>query len=230
MKYGSFQTGSAGIQYRHQLYDWSLQASRGYKAPSLYQLYAPDISGDPVGNSSLKPEKNNSIETRLNFGNSSFGPEISLFQNRLYDLITFTSGQGYLNQSTFTIQGLELTAKGSIKDTFMRVSYTVQDFTHHEETVLRRPKQSWLTSLVYSFSEQWELESKWRWYSHRFDLDPDGRTVKLNSYEVLDLGLNIYKKVSLGFQLSNVFSREYEDLYGYSVIPRAYFFNLSFEI
>lgn len=231
VKYGGFQTGSAGMTYSHQLHEFGLQASRGYKAPSLYQLYAPDLSGSPVGNPDLEPEKNNSIEARWRYWDSFIGTEISAFQNNLFDLITYSSGQGYLNQSKFNIQGMEFSGMGRLEDLFLRLSYTFQDFIHHEQVVLRRPQQSWLGSLTYSLTDQWEFQTKFKWYAHRFDLDPSGEAIKLNSYETFDLGVKyIMKKVSLGLQMNNLLDRSYEELYGYSVMPRSYFFHVGLEI
>src|SRR5690606_19528975 len=46
-RYDSFFTGSVGAGFKN----FALQYSRGYKAPTLYQLYGPDSFGSPVGNS-----------------------------------------------------------------------------------------------------------------------------------------------------------------------------------
>lgn len=230
-KYGDFQTGSAGLLYRIHSHEFRIQSSQGYKAPSLYQLYAPEIAGDPVGNQGLLPEKNNSIEAGWEYWDSSLGGAVNIFQNNLFDLITYAQGQGYLNQSEFTAQGVELNGKFVLNEFLCRASYTFQDFKKNQQIVLRRPRQNWLVSIVHTFTEKWEFETKFKWYSHRYDLDPDGIETKLNSFETVDFGIRyFFKKVSLGLRVSNLFSRDYEELYGYSVMPRAYFLELNSEI
>jgi len=230
-KYGDFQTGSAGFLYRKNFHEFGFQSSQGYKAPSLYQLYAPEIAGDPIGNQGLKPEKNNSLEARWEYWDSRLGGGVNIFQNNLFDLITYVKGQGYLNQSEFTAQGVELNGKVVLREILCRASYAFQDFKENQEVVLRRPRQNWLVSIVHTFTEKWEFETKFKWYSHRYDLDPDGKETKLNSFETVDFGIRyFFKKVSLGLRVSNLFSRDYEELYGYSVMPRAYFFELNSEI
>ena len=49
-------------------------------------------------------------------------------------------------------------------------------------------------------------------------------TTKLNGYEVFDLGFKyVFTDLDLGLQILNILNREYEELYGYSIMPRSLF-------
>jgi hypothetical protein len=69
-----------------------------------------------------------------------------------------------------------------------------------------------------------ELYVKGRWFSARKDQDFNGKTVKLNSFETFDVGgVYRWKKNELSLQVINVLNRDFEELYGFSVMPRSLF-------
>jgi outer membrane cobalamin receptor len=69
-----------------------------------------------------------------------------------------------------------------------------------------------------------ELFIKGRWFDSRKDQDFSQNTVKLSSFETIDLG-GVYRKdrQELSLQLINIFDRDFEELYGFSVMPRSVF-------
>jgi vitamin B12 transporter len=220
-KYGSFFTGSSGISYD----DFSLQYSQGYKAPSLYQLYAP-YSGGPIGNPNLVPETNHSWEAAWKKKTDMFEGGVAFFQNRLSNQFTFTSTKGYLNQQRYISEGVELSGKVKLKSFQIYSSLTHQDFKEEEVTILRRPYNSALLSFSYFPVETVELNATERWFSSRKDLDAAGNVVKLNGYQVTDLSVRkTWEEDEVAVQLRNVFNKEYEELYGFSVMPRSVFVN-----
>lgn len=219
-RYGSFQTGGAGAAYGPV----SIQYSQGFKAPSLYQLYGPDLFGGPVGNRNLRPETNHFLEAayRLKTENAQGG--VTLFQNRLSNLFDFITGSGYVNQKRFIAEGLEL--EGKIKQRMFETSasFTHQQFRKEESLVLRRPYNTALLSFSFFPQDTLELNATGRWLSSR--KDKPANVVKLNGYEVIDLGIRkIWERDDIGLQLKNALNREYEDIYGFSVLPRSIFLN-----
>lgn len=214
-KYGSFYTGSAGIAYG----GLSLQYSQGYKAPSLYQLYGPDSFGAPVGNPDLIPETSHSIEASWKTISDVHETGITLFQNRLANQFTYSFTQGYLNQQRFVAEGIELFGKIGIPEAILNASFTHQQFKEEETTVLLRPYNTAQIGFSYFPQETVETNITTRWFSSRKDF-----SAKLNGYEVVDLSIRKnWEKDDIALSLKNVLNREYEDLFGFSVMPRSFF-------
>jgi vitamin B12 transporter len=218
-RYGSFYTGSAGVS----VYDFAIQYSQGYKAPSLYQLYGPDSFGAPVGNKNLVPETNHSWEASWKKKSDVFEGGIALFQNRLSNQFTYSFTQGYLNQQRFIAEGVEASAKVKTTQTEIYGSYTHQQFRKEESTVLRRPYNIAQVGVSYFPVESIELNLNERWYSARKDFGSTGID-KLNGYEVMDFSVRkTWERDDIAIMLKNVLNRDYEDLYGFSVMPRSVF-------
>jgi vitamin B12 transporter len=215
-KYGSFYTGSAGVAYG----GLSLQYSQGYKAPSLYQLYGPDSSGSPVGNPDLDPETSHSMEASWKTISDIHETGITLFQNRLANQFTYVFGQGYFNQQRFISEGIELFGKIGIPQAILNASFTHQQFKEKEASILRRPYNSAQVGFSYFPEETIETNVTTRWFSSRRDFG----SRKLNGYEVVDLSIRkAWEKDDVALTFKNIFDRVYEDLYGFSVMPRSLF-------
>lgn len=222
-RYDEFFTGSAGVAYDLKSQIFSIQYSQGYKAPSLYQLYGPPLFGFPVGNEDLIPESNHSWEASWKLIRDNINGGVTFFQNRLSNLITYTN-QGYINQSRFIAEGVEFFASWKNEKFEIAPSYTHQNFREEETTVLRRPYNMAQLSVSYFPIESIELNVTDRWFSSRKDIDENGNVVKLNGFSVLDIGIRkIWERDDVGLQFKNVLDREYEELYGYSVMPFSIF-------
>lgn len=229
VRYGNFLTGSAGLAYFMNSHSFFLQYSQGYKAPSLYQLYGPSYPGYIVGNSDLVPEFNRSWETGWSFKHKAFDASATLFQNRLSNLITFVETQGYFNQSRFITEGVELFGKFKQESYQLMGSFTHQAFRLQETEVIGRPLNTLAGGLAVFPSDRSEVSVKGRWFSSRKGQKDLNTVIKLNGYEAFDLGYRyIFPDIDLGVQLLNVLNREYEELYGYSVLPRSIFFHTGF--
>jgi vitamin B12 transporter len=229
VRYGDFYTGSAGAAYLWGINRFFIQYSQGFKAPSLYQLYAPPLFGFNIGNTELVPEVNHAWEGGWSVSDKEFEGGVTLFQNRLSNLITFTTTQGYLNQSRFTAEGVELAAKYKLRSVHFFSNFTHQAFRHQEQVVLRRPLNSLVTGVAVFPTERSEVSLKNRWSSARKDFDQSGNVVKLNGYHAFDLGFKyLFTKLELGLQVINILDRQYEELYGYSVMPRSVFIHTGY--
>lgn len=217
-RYGQFQTGSAGVSMEQNKQKIFLQYSQGFKAPSLYQLHAPVF-----GDSSLVPERNRSWETGWKYDRANLRTEITFFQNKLSNLITFTSG-GFRNQGDYEVRGLDASARWTFAQFALRPGYTYQEFRNTETVILRRPRNSANLQASWFVTEPLELYGKLNWFSARKDLTPDSGTAKLNGFETVDLGANFQDGLNTySLQVINLLDREYEELYGYSVMPRSVF-------
>lgn len=214
-RYGFFKTGSLGLEW----HDFSVQYSQGYKPPTLYQLYGPESFGYPVGNIKLRPEVNHAVELSWKKQREKFDTGISLFQNRLSNLITYSMNQGFLNQGRFVVEGAEFSGKIKLDTIYFFGSFNHSQFKDNEQPVLRRPYNAISGGVSYFPSETMEFNLTGRWFSSRKDLE-----AKLNPYEVFDFGIvKTMQKNEIAIQIKNMLDRQYEDIYGFGVLPRSIF-------
>jgi outer membrane cobalamin receptor len=172
-----------------------------------------------VGNPELVPETSHSLEASWKTISDIHETGITLFQNRLSNLFTYSFTQGYLNQQRFIVEGIELFGKIGIPEAILSASFTHQQFKEEETSVLLRPYNSAQFGFSYFPEETVETNISTRWFSSRKDL-----SAKLNGYEVVDLSIRKnWEKDDVALTLKNVLNREYEDVYGFSVIPRSIF-------
>ena len=227
-RYGNFLVGSVGASVDLGNNLFALQYSQGYKAPTLYQLYAPD-TGWGSGNPDLEPEKNNSYEARWKYLDNRYEGEVSFFQNRFHNIINWIGVNGYLNQGRLTTEGVELSGALKEKHFQVRPSFVHQKIKDNEKDVYRRPLNTLQLKLVYTPVESSEFFLNYRWVSARKDLGDTG-TVKLNSYDVVNAGYRyVQEKYDLSVMVQNIFDREYEDIYGFSVMPRSFYGGIGYK-
>ena len=114
----------------------------GFKAPSLYQLYAPASPWGAIGNADLNPETSTSwdvgVEQRLADDRVMVG--LTYFDSEYEDLIDFVDG--YVNQSVATVRGAELAARITLCDALsIGGAYTYTDSEGEEgKDLSRRPR------------------------------------------------------------------------------------------
>jgi len=198
--FGDYLSTTSGIKYNFSSGHLGIQYSKGFKAPTLYQLYAKPILGTPIGNKNLIPEKNNSIEASLKIK----WAELSVYKNKLSDLITF-SNRGFLNLDEFTAEGVELKGNWSSEKVSLKPFVGLIDFKGKKNQVLRRPTQSRGFDLFFYPHEKWELFSAFRWFSSRMDLDGAGKLVKLNGFETFNAGIRYFRsRDEFGLQWQNL--------------------------
>lgn len=195
----------------------------GFKAPSLYQLYAPEMWGAPVGNKNLDSER--SYSHSVNASYPVWGGEfnLSFFNNKYDDLITWTMTQGYLNQQKFQVRGVESSFKLTLDKFTMRPFLTVQDFRDNETAILRRPRNIWGTDLAYQINANFSTWGRWEYRSASRDINTTGGITKINGYEKVDMGVTYQlNQQQFSIKVMNIFDREYEQLYGFNTQPRSF--------
>jgi vitamin B12 transporter len=195
----------------------------GFKAPSLYQLYAPEMWGAPVGNRKLEAERSYSHSVNASFPLLGGEANISFFENSYDDLITWSMTQGYLNQQKFRVRGVESSWKMGVSKISLRPFLTIQDFRDNETAILRRPRNIWGTDLSYEFNSKISTWARWEYRSASRDFNTTGGITKINSYEKVDMGVTYnLGQQQLALKVMNLFDREYEQLYGFSTQPRSF--------
>ena len=207
-----------------------IRASFGsaFKAPSLYQLYAPGTFFGPIGNINLKPER--SLGWDVGVEQPFLGERIQLratyFQNEFKNLINFDYVQGYTNIGKAQSRGLEIEFEGRPSQSlFSRASYT-----HLEAKdaitggpLLRRPRDLFTASLSYSFSAKSAVSVSFDFVGKREDVDYfswPSRTVTLRPYSLLNaiISYDLSPNAQVFGRLDNLLDEKYETVYGYGTL------------
>ncbi|MFP5457157.1 MAG: TonB-dependent receptor plug domain-containing protein [Bacteriovoracia bacterium] len=219
-RYGEFFAAEGTVKYQWSE-AWSSYGkwARGYKTPSLYQLYAPPLFGFPLGNEDLVSETNQSFEAGLQLQSAGV-IELLLFQQEFRDLIVY-SNAGYENRGELRVRGVELSGVSpEHRWGQLRLSASGLDYANYQQSPLRRPR--YLGSLQWTRTQgRVTTELGLRWLGARKDITDTGRVARLAGYEVLNAALKYAPNARDQWilRLGNVTDRTYEDVWGYSVAP-----------
>ena len=197
----------------------------GFRAPSLYELYAPPFFGWPVGNTELDPEE--SIGWDVGVEQEVFGgllkAGVTYFENEVEDLIEYISGQGYVNIEEAESWGIEAFLEvGPWRGLSGRITYTYTDTEDDQgERLLRRPLNKVGASLSYRFlEERGRVGVHLLWVDEREDMDWSAwpaRRVELDDYTRVDLSasLKVHRNLEVFARVENLLDEDYEEAYGY---------------
>lgn len=194
----------------------------GFRAPSLGELFFP-FSGNPA----LEAETSESIELGLDQELGLWHLSLSLFENRLenlidFDPVTFTNvnvgkarSRGVEARLGFTDGPWRVEANGTYLEAEDRIS---------GEALLRRPEQTYNLLLTYS-PGPWSFHLTARHVGDRPDLDPVTLAPRPNpSYERLDLAAHwqATKRLRPFARLDNAADADYEEAMGFPAPGRAF--------
>jgi len=199
-----------------------------FKAPSLYQLFAPGTFWGPVGNDALLPEKSlgwdAGIEQSLAGGAVLLGA--SYFQSDFRNLIDYDYALGYVNIGRARTNGWEISADARPFDPLIvRLGYTrlkALDLDT-DEPLLRRPKDKVSASLQWTVAKSWEAGLSAVYLGERPDLDYSGWTpqaVILPAYTLVDAYLSFAAGAGLEIfgRWENIGNVKYETIFGYGTL------------
>ena len=197
----------------------------GFKAPSLYQLYAPTTIWGPVGNQELNPEKSTAwdagIEQNLFRNHLSLG--LTIFSNRFQNLIDFDYLHGYLNIGKASTQGLEFICKAHPKENLLlSASYTRMEARDDVtgKNLLRRPKDKFSAQLNFNLLEKADMTITVLYVGKREDTFFSGFTssrVTMESYTLLNatVASDIFRHTRVFIRFDNILNKRYEVIKGY---------------
>ncbi|MBN2198325.1 MAG: TonB-dependent receptor [Candidatus Aminicenantes bacterium] len=196
----------------------------GFKAPSLYQLYAPGTAWGPIGNVLLRPERSLGWDFGLEqvLLRGKLTAAAGVFFNSYRDLIQFDFLQGYSNIGRAETKGYEIEFRAEPRPWLSaEASYTrtkVRDLESGLD-LLRRPQDKFSAGLrVASGSARLALEAVY--VGSRDDLDYSGweaQRVRLDPFLVLNASaaLRLRSGVEALLRLDNILNRAYELVRGY---------------
>jgi vitamin B12 transporter len=200
----------------------------GFKAPSLYQLYAPGTYFGPIGNSRLEPEKSLGWDAGLEQPFFGQGARLGLtyFHNQFKNLISYDSTQGYINIGKAESKGVEVDIEArpceglslNAAYTWMEARDKIQD-TH----LLRRPKARLCAALSYALHSRWVFSVSFNYTGKRKDLDYTtwpAREVVLPGYSLLNgmISCDLNPNIELFVRLDNILDASYETIHGYGAL------------
>lgn len=205
----------------------------GFKAPTLYQLFAPATLWGPIGNKDLKPEKSKGWDfgVEQNFFKNRVTLGATYFRNDFKDLIQFDWGQGYINIAKAKTEGVELFASAKpIDDLTLRINYTYTDTEDKTtgEALIRRPKNKIGFDINYHFLNNGNVNLGVVYVGKRDDLDfstSPSRRVKLDQYTLVNLAVSydITKNFQLFGRVENLLDKEYEEAKGFGTPGLSFF-------
>lgn len=199
-----------------------------FRAPSLYQLYAPaDSYGNTNGNPGLKPEESKGydfgfeqsvLDDRLTFGST-------FFNSRTQDAIDWQNG-GYVNIASARSFGFENSMAAEITDEIkLSVNYTYLQSRDNStgQTLVVSPRHTGNARLTYSPSEVEGLDTWVATRSATASYDPQGTKSYVGGYMLWDLGAAyaVTEWASVYGRVENLADKTYQLRNGYEQGGRA---------
>jgi vitamin B12 transporter len=195
----------------------------GFKAPSLYQLYAPPDYLGQIGNPELKPERNVAWDAGFEKTISQhLLLSLTYFETHYRNLIQFYSGSGYQNMGQALSKGLESSLESQISSSLTLQAAWTHLKARDRDTgrkLLRRPENTVWLSFQY-LRQNLNISAELYYISPRTDLDYSSfpsRIVTLKQTMVANilLSYNLKEPLNLFLQINNLFNSHYEMIYGY---------------
>jgi len=215
--FGSSINPKVGLFFPIKDFNFYIQAGKGFRAPSIGELYFPYS-----GNKNLKEEKLQSYEAGLSYKNFT----LNFFKNDFKNLIDFEfSTYKFENIGKAKTEGIEFSFKNSFL--FFSLNYLkTNDLTKGEE-LLRRPKFSGNLGFFGNFKNI-NFSFLTLYVGKRWDVDSSFERIEMDSFirEDLSLNFNIFKTLKGNFKIENLFNSSYEEVYGYKALGRRAIFGL----
>lgn len=197
----------------------------GFRAPSLYQLYAPPTLYGPIGNENLEPERtlgwDLGVEQEFLQGRLRLGA--LYFSNSFENLIDFTYTDGYLNLKKASTRGAELFLRANPwNDLFLSAEYTRTEAKDEEsgEYLLRRPKHKLALRIGTGFAAKGHVTADLLYVGAREDnfwVGYEPTRVTLDSYLLINAAASyeILPFLQVFGRVDNLLDQRYEVVKGY---------------
>jgi len=201
----------------------------GFKAPSLYQLYAPATAWGPIGNEALKPERCTGWDAGIEQTFSGGRAGLTYFRNDYRGLMDFDFLVGYINIGRARTEGLELFAEARPgKDLDLRFSYTrMKAMDADAETPLpRRPRDKASADIRWRLARRWEAGLSGLFVGDRPDRDYSAwpyPAVTLKRYFLVDADvvLDLSPRTQFFIRVENILNEKYQTVFGYGTPRRS---------
>ena len=202
----------------------------GFKAPSLYQLYA----GFGSGNINLQPEKSINYEVGAQEQYGILSDRLLFFYRDLTNAIDYNNNTyQYFNYASQTVRGIQyeisvkpikqLTVTGNY--TYISSSQSTESRVTSNDTTysysIRIPKHTVNVSIGYQVTPALYVSVTGKYVSKRYDAVYGMPDVTLESYTILGASAQyiINKHIKLFADGQNITNKKFFEVYGYNSIP-----------
>lgn len=200
----------------------------GFKAPSLYQLYAPATMWGSVGNENLEPEKSKGWDVGIEqyLFNDRLIVGVTYFRNDFESLIDYDWMMGYINKTEAVTKGFEVVFSASPLDNLdINGSYTYTDAKEKDtgEKLFRRPDHKANVTINYRFLKKANLGLNILHVGKRDDLFPYPTRTEADPYTLVNLsaGFRLTKSIEIFCRIDNILDEDYEAVLGYGTAGRS---------
>lgn len=203
----------------------------GFKAPSLYQLYAPATAWGAVGNLHLEPEKSVGWDAGIEqtFLKDTMIVSVVYFSNRFEQMIQYDWQKGFINIAKATSRGLELSLS---YDNFRgfgiqgNYTYTQTEDLETGEALLRRPKHKASLNIHHRLGQKVSANLALHYVGQRIDIYPYPDRAIADPYTLVNLILayDLSAKIQVYLRMNNLLDHEYEAVLGYGTAGRSAYF------
>ena len=207
-----------------------VNASTGFKSPSLYQLYSS------FGNEELRPTKSQSYDLGI-FQDIKVGEFSAIFFKDNYEnVIDYDSVLSkYSNTFKTESKGVELSISGVLSDFDWIFSTTLLRAVNKSKSsqgtyLARRPREKYFLGTGYKFNESLKGHLNYSYVGERESSDFDD--IILSSYSLVELDLNytFSKRHDLLLKIGNVLDKEYEQVDGFATMGRNFILRYQFRL
>lgn len=207
--YGSHTTGNIAVGYQfddaHRGY---LSWSEGFRAPTFNDLFFPGF-----GNPDVLPEESENYELGVSGDYSSWAWNLSVYRNRIDNLITFTFGPlGFApyNVGEAIVKGGELVVTADVMGWQLSASASLitPEDRERNKTLILRPKRSVKLDADKDFG-RWNAGISVNAQGKRYT--NESNTENFDGYTLLDarVGYDITEKFKAQFQFNNMLNKHY---------------------
>jgi len=209
--FGNQQTG--GVAYGYNFGNgWRATASYGsaFKAPSFNDLYFPDFFGFPTSNPNLVPEKSDNLEASLRYQDNSSQLSLTLYENKVRNLIALDTNFVPFNANKATLKGLTLNANHQVNQWNFAGSIDIQSprTNDTDNLLVRRANRHAKANIAYQMND-WRFGAELLSSSKRYN--DIANTVPIAGYTLLNLNteykVNDHWKIQA--RLNNALNKDY---------------------
>jgi vitamin B12 transporter len=210
-RFGTNDTEGLGYGYRFND-NWRVTASYGtaFKAPTFNDLFFPDFFGFPTSNPDLKPEKARNIEASLRYADDHSNASLTLYENKIRNLITLDASYVPANVNEARIQGMTLSGSHVWNNWQFGGSVDILSPRDREtdNLLVRRANRHANLNTSYTWGD-WRFGAEAVASSARYN--DAANTQRLSGYSIFNLTTDytINKEWQLKARLNNLFDKDY---------------------
>jgi len=224
---GNQTTGGIGYGYRIDDH-WQLATSYGkaFRAPTFNDLYFPDLFGFKTSNPNLVPEKSKNVEASLRFEGKNTQASVTLYQNKVCNLIALDDNFVPFNANSATLKGVTLKASHQYDHWQFSTSTDIQS-PKIDETgnfLVRRANRIGKAQVAYQANE-WRIGGEMLTSSKRYNDIANQQRIAGYTLFNLTSEYQFNRAWKLQARLNNLFDKDYALAYDGNPSAGGYVYN-----